>query len=363
MIATLDFWLARGVDGFRIDVAHYLMKDPDLRDNPPNEEQASQFHKSLGAYSAQLHVYDRNHSDIHDIYREIRCLLERYGAERPRVSIGEIHLVDLTEWSAFYGEKLDELHMPFNFTLLAEPWKADAVRRCVDAMEAALPSGAWPNWVLGNHDEHRIATRVGEAAARTAMMLLLSLRGTPTLYYGDELGMVDVPVTPDQVQDPWERRVPGLGLGRDPERSPMQWDDSRHAGFTRPDAAPWLPVAFDAASRNVAVQSASQQSMLSLTRGLLALRREHPALHLGSYRPLAGAPEGTFVFERACEGERLAVLLNFEPRPACVTLPGRGRPLLSTHPEETAATHPESTVYDLRPHEGVIIELLGRRGT
>src|SRR5439155_5186433 len=133
------------------------------------------------------------HPDAHGVYREVRRLLDRYGGARPRVSIGEIHLFDPVELVAYYGADLDEIHMPFNFTLLGTPWTAEGVRRTVEAMEAALPPGAWPNWVLGNHDEERIASRVGEAGARAAMLLLLTLRGTPTIYYGDELGMPNVP--------------------------------------------------------------------------------------------------------------------------------------------------------------------------
>jgi glycosidase len=225
MLATLDFWLDRGVDGFRIDCAHAVMKDPELRDNPPAPPEGLHVHKDHGAWGAQLHLHDRGHPDVHEVYREVRRLLDRRGA----VAIGELHVFDLPRLCTYYGEALDELHLPFNFTLLATPWEARAVRRAVDAMEAALPPGAWPTWVLGNHDERRIATRVGAEAARAAMVLLLTLRGTPTLYYGDELGMEDVPIPPELARDPWGKNVPGLGLGRDPARTPLTWEGGAYA--------------------------------------------------------------------------------------------------------------------------------------
>ena len=353
MLDTLEFWLERGVDGFRIDVAHAVMKDPELRDNPPAPAGRRDFHKDMGAYGTQLHIYDRGHADTHLVYRDVRRLLERYSGTRARVSIGEIHLFDLAELVAYYGAELDELHMPFNFTLLNVPWTAEAVRSTVDEMEAALPAGAWPNWVLGNHDESRVASRIGAAAARSAMLLLLTLRGTPTLYYGDELGMEDVPVPPELVQDPWGKNVPGLGLGRDPERAPIPWDGSPNAGFTRLGVKPWLPLPPDAATRNVEAQAAKPDSMLTLTRSLLAVRRAHPALQRGSYRPVAEAPAGVFAYERALGDERLLVLVNFLPTPADVRVTGIARPLVSTHVDPVV----RSGACALRPHEGVVLQM------
>jgi glycosidase len=356
MLETLRFWLDRDVDGFRIDVAHYVMKDPLLRDNPLIEAGAYQFHKSMGEYDSQLHVHDRNHRDVHEVYREIRELLDAYSSIHPRTSVGEVHLFNLEKWAAFYGDELDELHMPFNFTLIREPWDAAALRRVVDAIEAALPPGAWPNWVLGNHDEPRIATRVGPAAARSAMLLLLTLRGTPTLYYGDELGMVDVAIPESLAQDPWGKRVPGRGLGRDPERTPMQWDGGPNAGFTAPGVSPWLPLAADAAARNVAAQQERPESMLSLTRRLLAVRRRRASLHRGSYRPIDGTPEGVFAFVRAHDDDRVIVAVNFQDRPAAVELPpGTGQVVVSTHPD--AAAPAPGAALTLRPNEGIVLEL------
>jgi glycosidase len=354
MLGTLEFWLERGVDGFRIDVAHAVMKDPDLRDNPPAPAGSRVLHKDVGQYGTQLHLYDRGHADTHGVYRDVRRLLDRYSGTRQRVSIGEIHLFEPADLVSYYGADLDELHMPFNFTLLSVPWSAEAVRRTVDAMEAALPPGAWPNWVLGNHDESRIASRIGPAASRSAMLLLLTLRGTPTLYYGDELGMEDVPVPPELVQDPWGKNVPGLGLGRDPQRAPMPWDRSPNAGFTRKGVRPWLPLPPDAATRSVEAQTAIPDSMLALTRSLLSIRRAHPALQRGSYRPVADAPAGVFAYQRELGHDHVLVLVNFESGPAHVRVAGQiHRSLVSTH----GAPVIRDGTCALRPHEGVVLEM------
>src|SRR5690606_1763307 len=219
-------------------VSSKVMKDPEFRDNPPNPD----WRPGMDPFERLLLVHSENHPDIRQFNFWLRGVAEEY--EEERLLIGEIYL-PLRQLVAHYGQDRDELHLPFNFHLIYTPWEADAVRALVEEYEAALPADAWPNWVLGNHDRHRFATRAGRENARLGMMLLLTLRGTPTLYYGDEIGMEDVEIPPDQIQDPAELNAPGLGLGRDPERTPMQWDDSPNAGFCPPDVQPWLPVAPD----------------------------------------------------------------------------------------------------------------------
>ena len=152
-----------------------------------------------------------------------------------RVLIGEVYL-PLHRLVAYYGNDLAGAQMPFNFALLSTLWSARSIEKIIADYEKALPAGAWPNWVLGNHDRPRVASRVGPAQARVAAMLLLTLRGTPTLYYGDEIGMHQVAIAPDQVRDPFEKNVPGIGVGRDGCRTPMQWDATTHAGFSTVDA-------------------------------------------------------------------------------------------------------------------------------
>jgi alpha-glucosidase len=203
--------------------------------------------------------------------------------------------------------------LPFNFQLINAAWNAPTVRRLVDQYEADLPAGAWPNWVLGNHDQHRVATRVGPAQARVAQMLLLTLRGTPTCYYGDELGMENVPIPPEMVQDPPAVNQPEIAhiVGRDPERTPMQWDDSPNAGFTTPDVTPWLPLAHDYAQRNVAVQSQAPNSMLAFFRALTTLRQSSPALTIGDYASVETGVDNIFAYTRAHGDARVLIVLNF----------------------------------------------------
>jgi alpha-glucosidase len=205
--------------------------------------------------------------------------------------------------------------------------------------------------VLGNHDRGRVASRLGPAQARVAAMLLLTLRGTPTMYYGDELGMTDVTIASEHALDPYERRVPGRGVGRDPERTPMQWTAGAHAGFCPPDAQPWLPVAEDHHRINVAAEQHDPRSVLALYRRLLALRRGNHALTGGAYRTVRAA-EGVLAYLRESDGERAIVALNLTAEPRTVALSGRVR--LSTRMDrEREQTSGELR---LRADEGVVLE-------
>jgi alpha-glucosidase len=355
MLDVLRFWLERGVDGFRMDAVLFMMKDPLLRDNPRNTEAVQAFHKFMGSYDSLLHIYDNAHPDVHDVFREMRMLLDTYSAEQPRVSIGEMHVYDWPKWASYYGETLDELHMPFNFGMLKVAWQGRAVREMVDAIEAVAPPGGWPNYVLGNHDEPRIATRVGQAGARLAMLLLLTLRGTPTLYNGDEIGMSDGAIPSDEIHDPLGLRYPELG--RDPERTPMHWDASPNAGFCPPGVKPWLPIAANYQQINVVSEREEYSSVLSLTHRLLALRRVTPALNRGRYQSLHNVPDACFVYLRQDGAQRRLMALNFSAEPQTLTLPdlGSAQVILSTCLDREGAA--DLTTFALRAHEGCIIAL------
>jgi alpha-glucosidase len=357
MFDIVRFWLDRGVDGFRIDAAHMILKDPQLRDNPPNLTRARVMPKPMGAYDSQLHVFDKGHPDVHAIYRTLRRLLDTYGNEQPRVTLGEMHILDWKEWASYYGANLDEMHMPFNFGLVSATWNAQAIRQSVDALEAHLPLGAWPNNVLGNHDEPRIVNRVGPAQARLAMLLLLTLRGTPTVYYGDEIGMHDGDVPPERGYDPVGKKMPGLGLGRDPARTPMQWDCSPNAGFCPPGTEPWLPIPADYKQINVAVEREDPHSMLTLTRRLIELRRSAFTLTAGSYRPVEGVPESCFVYLRQSSSQRYLIALNFSGKVQTLKLSemGNGRIVLSSYLDREEPI--DLALLPLRSDEGCVIEL------
>jgi alpha-glucosidase len=220
---------------------------------------------------------------IGEIYLPLPALVSYYGLPAQPGAPGP----DFRTWDSSATPQLTGANLPFNFHLIQTQWTAAAIADCIRTYESLLPTGAWPNYVLGNHDQSRLATRIGPLQARAAAMLLLTLRGTPTLYYGDELGMVDVPIAPDQVRDPAEKNEPGKGRGRDPERSPMLWTPSPNAGFTTPDAKPWLPLQQDWPTANAATQSREPRSILTLYRKLLALRRQHDTLHAGAIADIA----------------------------------------------------------------------------
>jgi len=349
------FWLERGVDGFRIDVAHYILKDPEMRDNPLNPSGGKSIHKPLGEYDSQFHIYDKGHPDVHDIYREFRDLLDSYSTGQPRVSIGEIHIFDWAEWASYYGEELDEIHLPYNFSLLGAEWEASDFRQLVDELESVLPEGAWPNYVLGTHDDHRLASRFGQQQARVAAMLLLTLRGTPTVYYGDEIGMTDIHVPTELAQDPAGFKDPSQG--RDPNRSPMQWSAEENAGFSPPGSStPWLPIAEDYHSRNLESQQQEPRSIFQLYRSLLQIRRNYPELHTGSYREVSGFPASIFAYARKDNGNELLILLNFssETRQISFQKPSTGKILISTYLDREGPIQ-ENLI--LRSLEGIIISL------
>ena len=240
MYDVMRFWFDRGVDGFRIDVLWHMVKAADFPDNPPNPD----YQPAMGDMHRVLQLHSTDQPEVHEIAAEMRAIAESYAAKGlgERVLIGEIYL-PVDRLMHYYGRERAGVHLPFNFQLIDAPWEARSLAKLIADYEAALPPGGWPNWVLGNHDRPRVATKRGQAQARVAAMLLLTLRGTPTLYYGDELGLSDVAIPLAQVQDPRELREPGLGLGRDPVRTPMPWGRSENAGFTT--AKPWLPLNAD----------------------------------------------------------------------------------------------------------------------
>jgi glycosidase len=348
MFDTLRFWLDRGVDGFRIDVAHYVMKDPNLTDNPlaPDPDALAGF-KPTGGFGAWQHINDRGHPDVHSVYRGFRAVLDEYGGDR--FSIGEIHIFDWDEWAEYYGDD-DELHMPFNFSLIWAEWTASAIRTRIESLEAAVPPHGWPNYVLGNHDEPRLVARYGPENARAASVLLLTLRGQPTLYYGDELALSETDVPLDARKDPKGFGVPGMG--RDGCRVPMPWTPGPGHGFTASDVPPWLPFGEDADVRNVEMQLSGDDSMLNFVRQLLALRRRRPSLHRGTFAFLDAALDDVLSYVRQVDGEQTAVFINFSDATSTLHVPPTATLLASTH---GASLLTEGSL-NLAPHAAVVID-------
>jgi alpha-glucosidase len=345
MHEVMRFWLRRGVDGFRLDAIWHLFEDDQLRDNPPNPD----YRPSDPPDKALLPIYSGDRPEVHEALRAMREVLDEFS---DRLMIGELYL-PFDRLVAYYGHNLGGAHLPFNFALIKARWDAGAIAKLITDYEAALPPGGWPNWVLGNHDRPRIATRVGAAQARVAAMLLLTLRGTPTLYNGDELGIEQVKIAPEQVADPFEKNVPGYGQGRDGCRTPMQWDTTRFAGFST--TGPWLPLTDDAATVNVAAESADPASLLNLYKRLIALRRGSAALTAGAYGSIA-ADGNVLSYMRKADGERVLVVLNFGANAAQHRLPADSGPWLvrlSTVRDWRQAS--VTTAIPLQGHEGVIL--------
>jgi alpha-glucosidase len=346
---VMRFWLRRGVDGFRVDVIWHLIKDAEFRDNPPNPN----YHEGRPPHEKILTRHSTDQPEVHDVIAQMRRVADEFGS---RVLIGEVYL-PLQRLVAYYGNDLTGAQMPFNFALLSTLWSARSIERIIAEYEGALPAGAWPNWVLGNHDRPRVASRVGQDQARVAAMLLLTLRGTPTLYYGDEIGMRQVAIAPDQVRDPFEKNVPGIGVGRDGCRTPMQWDATPHAGFSA--SAPWLPVADDFQQENVVNLDADAQSILSLYKALIRLRRQLPPLVSGDYVPLA-AEGDLLLYRRQGDGTSIVIALNLGAEPISIGSDAAGLTgeiLLSTFLDRQGEKIQDTL--DLRGNEGVMIGAFG----
>ena len=348
MYNIMRFWLDKGVDGFRVDVMWHMIKDERLRNNPPNPG----FGRGMSPYFRFLPAYSVDQPEVHDIVKEMRKVTDEYDE---RVLIGEIYL-PVSSLVTYYGsDSEEEAHLPFNFQLITLPWDAREIAAAIDQYEGALPEGAWPNWVLGNHDKHRIATRVGPRQARIAAILLLTLRGTPTMYYGDELGMKNVFISSKRIQDPHEKNIPGLGLGRDPERTPMQWDATENAGFT--GGTPWLPLGRNYRKVNVSVQMEEEGSMLQFYKRLIKLRIAEPALHSGNFRPLE-ASGNLLAYIRRHEEQKWLIVLNLGSGKGSLTITEievRGKVELGTHPDKEAEKI--TNKISLRGNEGIVVRL------
>jgi alpha-glucosidase len=323
----LRFWFDRGIAGFRIDVAHGIVNDRELRDDPPANDGRDRLQP----------VYSMNRPEVHDVFRRWRRLCEDY--DPARVLIGETHVLDPVVMASYYGQG-DELQLAFNFAFVYAPFDAGSLRDVVERTEAAIPEGGWPVWTLSNHDVVRFTTRWcdgDEARARCALLALMCLRGTPVLYYGDELGLPQAEVPEAARHDM---------AGRDGARTPMPWSDGPGRGFTREGIEPWLPFG---SGPNVAAQRDDPSSTLSLCRDLLALRREHPGLRQAPYSSLP-APDGVWAWAR---GDRYAAAVNLGEEDEVVEL--SGTVLVGTNRDRDGERVPSGLA--LGPAEGVLLEL------
>jgi alpha-glucosidase len=293
---VLRFWMDRGVDGFRADVVHLIGKDPALADIPPAN--------IVGGHLDVVGTHD--YPGTHALLRGIRRVLDEHDPTRPRMMVGEVNLTETRLVAPYLGDD-DELNLVFDFESLTVPWEAGAWRSRIAQVEQVM-GARWPTWVFSNHDQPRTRTRLGgaDARARAAVLLLLTLRGTPFLYAGEELGLEDAHVPADRVVDPG---------GRDGCRAPIPWTADPDHGWP---AEPWLPWPPEPGARSVEAQRTHPDSILHLSRAVLALRRESPALHRGGLQLLDDAPDGVLAYERADGDDRRRVWVNFGPEAVAV---------------------------------------------
>jgi alpha-glucosidase len=304
------FWYERGVAGFRIDVAHGIIKDRELRDNPVATMDDPPHVRDYG----QHRMYNMERPEVHDVLRHWRQLADTY--QPPRILLGETYVMDVRTMGRFYGTG-DELHLAFNFTYIHAPFRASALAEVVAESELVIPDVGWPAWTVSNHDLSRVISRWcegDERKGRCALLSLLTLRGTPVLYYGDEIAMPDTTILKKDLQDPvGKRRWPRPG--RDPVRTPMPWQQGKGAGFTDPGVKPWLPIG-ENERLNVEAQRGDPDSTLAFVRELIALRRASPDLRAGAYHQLP-SPRDTWVYRR---GSATIIALNLSEQR--VRIPG-----------------------------------------
>jgi alpha-glucosidase len=353
--AQLDvfrFWLERGADGFRLDVFNAYFKDARFRNNPPKF--------GLRDFDRQQHIYDMDQPEMLPLLQELRALLDAYPE---RYAVGETYLATPQKITRYAGS--DRLHAAFSFDFtsadLFYPWNSNYVMQQIARRDEMLdPASIWPTTVMSNHDLPRAATRYtrgeDDTQARIAITLLLTLRGTPFLYYGEEIGLRDVPLRRSEIMDPPGKKYWPVYKGRDGCRSPMQWSAAPQAGFS--SARPWLKVHPNYLQRNVAAQQSDPDSLLNFTKKILALRRQYSALTRGDYRNFFRSDKGVAAYERALAGQRIIVYLNFTKSTQVVTLPGGAESaqcqiLLTSVGRKEINT--ASAQFQLAPHEILIV--------
>ena len=312
------FWFDRGIAGFRIDVAHGIVKDELLRDDPDGSVA-----DEVSTLVPDTEVFSEHRPEVHDVMRRWRAIADAY--EPRRVLVGETWARDLPDLARYYGAG-EGLNLAFNFAFATSPFDGGELAAVIDATERALGTEAWPLWTASNHDIGRLASRWGAgdpARIRCALFLLVLLRGTPVLYAGDEIGLGDVPVPPSARRDPGNRAD---GSGRDDGRTPMIWTSGPGHGFTDPGVEPWLP--FGDGHVAVADQRDDPGSVLRWCREVVALRRSREEIGRGAQE--LGTGSGDVLTWRRSLGDRWVVLAaNVSPSGARVDVPG-GDVLLET---------------------------------
>ncbi len=349
LLDVFRFWCERGVDGFRLDVFNVYFKHPELPDNPPV--------LGLRGFDRQKHIHDCDQPEMYPLLSEIRATLDSYAE---RYAVGETFISDPRKAAGYSAPGL--LHAAFDFTFLHCRWKPELFLKAIQDWEQALQPEGYPTYVMNNHDTPRSATRYtkdeSDELLKVAAALLLTQHGTPYLYYGEEIGMRDIPITREMVQDPIGKRYWPFFKGRDGCRAPMQWDDSSQAGFT--SGQPWLPVHENYRQRNVAAQREQPSSLFHFYRALLRLRKQYLALRHGLLQPLTFEPQRLLAYLRQTADETILVALNFGKRPVRFALGGMvrraGWRLLLSNRRDALPPLKEGMLLPLEGHEVLILK-------
>lgn len=349
MLNTLKFWMDKGVDGFRADAVYFMYKDPFFRNEPPNPNFVLGKHNP---FDQLLHPYTFG---LPETVQMLRRLNQVVSKRKNKFIVVEVY-THLSELINLYSIINTESFAPFNFAFISLPWRADLYKQFIDQFDSLVGSKYLPTYVFGNHDKSRLVTRLGEKSARAAALLLLTLRGMPFIYYGDELGMKDGEIPSDKVQDPWEKNMPGMQLGRDPERTPMQWDGNGQAGFT--DVEPWLPVATNFQKCNVTAEKEDPTSFYNLYRALIHFRKKSSALLTGDYRSYETGNSEVLAYTRKDNGTILLVVINFSDKNQKAILPfNKGQVILSTYMDIPVGEERPVKNIELRSNEGLFLKV------
>lgn len=353
MKRVVRFWMELGVDGIRADAVRWISKDPELHDDPVNTEWKP--NGSDNTFDSLRHKYSRFWKNLFPYLRELTDVMAEFDN---RIMIFEDYpdgnYSTKSQYLGFYNVD-PKIGMPFNFEGLWAKFDATTFRNFITEFQGMIdPEVHRPIYCFGNHDQWRMVSRYGsDEKARLVALLQMTLPGLPTLYYGDELGMPNTPVTHEEIRDLSAFSSGDDSVSRDPERTPMQWDKGQYAGFS--DVKPWLPVGKNVSTHNVTSELHEPDSFLSLYRRLLRLRSRHEILRNGSYEAFGDTDKNVFVFSRRLGDEHAFVLLNFSGEEQAFTLPHKARVICCTHPVDYPEIDKDHIV-TLRPYEGAVVE-------
>ncbi len=359
MYKIVRFWLDEGVDGYRMDVVNWYIKDAQFRSNP--------FSFNINPDIFQKHIYDRNQEETHQICREIRAIADQYPGDR--VLVGEIFTQDATKAAAYQGNGTDELHLSFNMEMLYLKWNAASFAKALEKWYSVLPVEGWPNLTFSNHDQNRHGSRFssankGHQLARMQItaMLLLTARGTPFIYYGEEIGMTNTFIPRKEMRDPSGITFWPLPFGRDGQRTPMQWTSGESAGFTSRGAMPWLPLNKKYPHENVEMQQKDPLSLWIWYQKLIFIRKKYHVLQTGYFQHLARGKNSVVSYRRSeilnPDSSRIPAgtidcYLNFAKKPHTISLPSDGTVILGNRRKEKEILVRGRIV--LAPHEALLV--------